>query len=202
MVLLIQSNLGQLLRSLSYRATSPLALQRTAHQGNALPVPPRISCLESPSDAAEARSWLSRFQAQSIPRDAVDLSFSRSSGPGGQNVNKVNTKATLRCAVDSQWIPVWARPELTKSPFYVASTQSVLITSTLHRSQSQNVDDCLSKLHQLILTASSASVKKEPSEEQKKRIANLERGEQIRRRREKSKRSAVKKGRAYKSMRD
>jgi hypothetical protein len=26
-----------------------------------------------------------------------------------QNVNKVNTKATVRCALDSTWIPSWAR---------------------------------------------------------------------------------------------
>lgn len=29
-----------------------------------------------------------------------------------KNVNKVNTKATLRCAVDSSWIPSWASSAL------------------------------------------------------------------------------------------
>ncbi len=31
-----------------------------------------------------------------IPRDKIQLAFSRSSGPGGQNVNKVNTKVESR----------------------------------------------------------------------------------------------------------
>ena len=31
-----------------------------------------------------------------IPESELELSFSRSSGPGGQNVNKTSSKATLR----------------------------------------------------------------------------------------------------------
>ena len=41
-----------------------------------------------------------------IPLDKVDFAFARSSGPGGQNVNKLNTKAELRFEIDSaSWIP-------------------------------------------------------------------------------------------------
>lgn len=41
-----------------------------------------------------------------IPLDAINLSFTRSSGAGGQNVNKVNTKVEIRFHVDSaSWIP-------------------------------------------------------------------------------------------------
>ena len=36
----------------------------------------------------------------SAPQGAVRIQFSRSSGPGGQNVNKVNTKAELWLAID------------------------------------------------------------------------------------------------------
>lgn len=35
-----------------------------------------------------ARDWLSKLNSQTIPRHICDVSFSRSSGPGGQNVNK------------------------------------------------------------------------------------------------------------------
>ena len=37
----------------------------------------------------------------SIPIDRITFNFSRSSGPGGQNVNKVNTKAEIRFVVAS-----------------------------------------------------------------------------------------------------
>lgn len=39
-------------------------------------------------EVAAARKWLAKFDADTIPRSICDISFSRSSGPGGQNVNK------------------------------------------------------------------------------------------------------------------
>jgi len=36
-----------------------------------------------------------------IPTDAIRMQFARSSGPGGQNVNKVSTKAELWIRVDA-----------------------------------------------------------------------------------------------------
>ena len=32
-----------------------------------------------------------------------------------QNVNKVSTKATLRCPIHSLWIPLWAREQIKKT---------------------------------------------------------------------------------------
>jgi len=32
-----------------------------------------------------------------------------------QNVNKVNTKAVVKCSLDSPWIPRWAKADLIKS---------------------------------------------------------------------------------------
>ena len=101
----------------------------------ALPTPPPLSNLATSKDAAAARDWLRRFRECPVPRAAVNIAFSRSSGPGGQvclpfipfyacgvsnsdgeqNVNKVNTKATVRCALDSTWIPSWARDRIRMS---------------------------------------------------------------------------------------
>ncbi|GAQ04483.1 hypothetical protein ALT_1804 [Aspergillus lentulus] len=41
-------------------------------------------------DLTAAREWLNRFNSKTvtIPRDICEISFSRSGGPGGQNVNK------------------------------------------------------------------------------------------------------------------
>lgn len=41
-----------------------------------------------------ARSWLAALDAEAIPLKSIgELSFSRSSGPGGQNVNKYDQLA-------------------------------------------------------------------------------------------------------------
>lgn len=45
----------------------------------------------SEADHLEARHWLDEFNINTIPRSLGDVSFSRSSGPGGQNVNKCAT---------------------------------------------------------------------------------------------------------------
>ena len=45
-----------------------------------------------------------------IPLDKIEFSYARSSGPGGQNVNKVNTKAELRFHVlSAEWLPMDVR---------------------------------------------------------------------------------------------
>ncbi|KAI9429546.1 hypothetical protein H4582DRAFT_2027599 [Lactarius indigo] len=164
-------------------------------RGTALPTPPPLSVLATSKDVAAARDWLKSFGGCSIPRAAVDITFSRSSGPGGQNVNKVNTKATLRCALESCWIPLWARDGIRESPYFVRSTCSILLTSMLHRSQAQNVDDCLSKLHALISSASSRPIQDEPSEEQRERVRMFERKANAQRRLQKDKHSQTKRQR-------
>ena len=55
-------------------------------------------CLSSPAgrhdeqDHEEARTWLAGFNANTIPKNICEVTFSRSSGPGGQNVNKYGSK--------------------------------------------------------------------------------------------------------------
>lgn len=48
-----------------------------------LPTPPKLPSLQTPSDNAAARTWLAHFKTRSVPKEAVELSFARSSGPGG-----------------------------------------------------------------------------------------------------------------------
>lgn len=57
---------------------------RLVHCPSGLPQPPAIASL-APEHEQEARAWLTRFRAAAtVPKHLVELSFSRSSGPGGQ----------------------------------------------------------------------------------------------------------------------
>ena len=48
-----------------------------------------------------------------VPRERLQVSFSRSSGPGGQNVNKVATRVEVRFQLESaDWIPPLIRSRL------------------------------------------------------------------------------------------
>lgn len=47
-------------------------------------LPPSLSSPPAVAESATARNWLDNFTKASIPRDEVELTFARSSGPGGQ----------------------------------------------------------------------------------------------------------------------
>ena len=62
--------------------------------------------------------------------------------------------------------------------------------------------DSACKLHKLILAASSACIQNQPTEGQKKRVREFVKAEKANRRKEKDKRSAVKRGRKSKGVID
>eukprot|EP00026_Physarum_polycephalum_P014271 Phypoly_transcript_14764.p1 GENE.Phypoly_transcript_14764~~Phypoly_transcript_14764.p1 ORF type:complete len:168 (-),score=7.32 Phypoly_transcript_14764:430-933(-) len=90
-----------------------------------------------------------------VPRERVTLSFSQSSGPGGQNVNKVNTKVELRFSlVNCDWIPFTVKERLIElNPNMVTSAGDFVLTSTRHRTQPENIKDVLAKLESLLAQA-------------------------------------------------
>jgi peptidyl-tRNA hydrolase ICT1 len=70
-----------------------------------------------------------------VPLDKIDFSYARSSGPGGQNVNKVNTKAEIRFNVaSSDWIPDDVKRRLVEYQSNKISKEGdLIITSQEHR---------------------------------------------------------------------
>ncbi|KAF8423848.1 peptidyl-tRNA hydrolase domain protein [Tirmania nivea] len=132
----------------------------------------------------EARKWLSSFTPDSIPREYYDVSFSRSSGPGGQNVNKLNTKATLRLDLlkACNYIPSLVMARIRTDPNigrYLTKHDELLIQSDTYRKQHDNVLECFRKLYQSIVEA--AALPGETSAEQRDYVSKLKLDETERR---------------------
>lgn len=87
-----------------------------------------------------------------IPEHEYELSFSRSSGAGGQNVNKVNTKATLHWNVKTtQVLPPVVIERFIKKFGNKLSDEGVLtLSSQEHRTQHMNISEVVKKLHEMI----------------------------------------------------
>jgi len=90
-----------------------------------------------------------------IPRREIAFSFVRSSGPGGQNVNKVASKAVLRWQIaTSPSIPDHLRARLIGHLGRRMNDRGELVlASQRYRDQSKNIDDCLQKLCELVAAA-------------------------------------------------
>jgi ribosome-associated protein len=90
-----------------------------------------------------------------IPRDEIHFSFVRSSGPGGQNVNKVASKAVLRWNVRRSRILTEETRErlLVRLGRRLNNRGELILSGQRYRDQARNIEDCLLKLRELILTA-------------------------------------------------
>ena len=88
-----------------------------------------------------------------IPDDELELQFARSGGSGGQNVNKVNSKAQLRWSVTtSRALPNDVRHRfLERYASRITNDGAILLQSDQHRDQGQNIDACKERLKELIL---------------------------------------------------
>ncbi|XP_064090660.1 large ribosomal subunit protein mL62-like [Macrobrachium nipponense] len=91
-----------------------------------------------------------------IPIEKVQISYSRSSGPGGQNVNKVNTKVDLRFELNTaEWLPDQLKERVReKFKTSVNSEGFLVVRSDKTRSQQLNLADALDKLRTMIHSAS------------------------------------------------
>jgi ribosome-associated protein len=101
-----------------------------------------------------------------IPAAALDWQFVRSSGPGGQHVNRTSSKAVLRFdARHSPHLPEDVRSRLLeREQAQLTRDGALVITSQRHRDQPRNIADCLAKLSAIVARALVVPKKRRPTE--------------------------------------
>jgi ribosome-associated protein len=100
-----------------------------------------------------------------IDEREITEDFVRSSGPGGQNVNKLSTAVQLRFDVrHSPSLPPDIRARLERLAGSRLTRDGVIvITAQRHRTQARNRADALDRLLDLIRQAAIAPIKRRPT---------------------------------------
>lgn len=129
----------------------------------------------------------------SIPEDEVSLSAIRASGAGGQNVNKVSSAMHLRFDIRASSLPEAVKERLLQSSDQrINSDGVVVIKARNHRTQEKNRTDALTRLCDLIDSATRLQRKRIPT--RPKPSAKRKRVD------EKKKRGALKRSRSGKDI--
>lgn len=164
----------------------------TARWGKAPPELLRLSALGSDAEHKLAREWLDGFRPGDIPPTAIEKSFARSSGPGGQHVNKTMSKAIVRCRLSADWAPPFLLEHLRRSNLYLPDPPALLVASQESRSAPQNQAAALDNLYRAIVEAGRAAIRGETSADQRRRVQGLEKAHRASVRRDKERRGAKK----------
>ena len=87
-----------------------------------------------------------------IPEKELEITFSRAGGKGGQNINKVETKATLRWDVYNSLVltPEQKYLILHKLANKITEKGELILWSQSERSQAQNKEAVIAKLNHLL----------------------------------------------------
>ncbi|XP_045497805.1 peptidyl-tRNA hydrolase ICT1, mitochondrial [Colias croceus] len=164
-----------LLRMITQRGSYSTLLQRSMAYKSAISLetlyPNSSLKLTTPSFTPNENEKFSGY----IPIEKLDITYSASSGPGGQNVNKVHTKVDLRFKLsEAEWIPADIREKMLEQHSKKLTKEGFMIVrSDTTRSQQLNLADCLQKLRTLIRNAAVKEKKASPETEERIRQRHL-----------------------------
>ena len=90
-----------------------------------------------------------------VPDGEMTFSFARSGGPGGQNVNKVASKAILHWDLAANTsLPADVRERLrARQRRRITTEGELVIQGQRFRDQAKNIEDCRARLREMVLDA-------------------------------------------------
>jgi len=98
-----------------------------------------------------------------IPGSEVEMQAIRSSGPGGQNVNKVSTAIHLRFNIQASSLPaIYKEKLLALSDHHMTRDGIIIIKAQTHRSQEKNRQLAQQMLVELIRRATTVQKARKP----------------------------------------
>jgi len=115
-----------------------------------------------------------------LPAEELSIAFTRSGGPGGQNVNKVATRVQLRFSIaESKVLGETRRARLTERlSSRLTREGELLITSSRHRERERNIEDARERMAEVLREALQVQKKRratKPTRGSKKRRLDTKR---------------------------
>jgi ribosome-associated protein len=116
-----------------------------------------------------------------IPKSEFQLTYARSSGPGGQNVNKVSSKVVLRWPIThSASLPDDVRRRfMTRFGTRLTGDGELVVTSQRHRDQSRNVADVFDKVREMLAAVAVPPKRRRPTKPTRSSVERRVKGKQI-----------------------
>ncbi len=103
--------------------------------------------------------------AVEIDAHELDFEYARSSGPGGQNVNKVETKATLRFSLAETTSLTDTQKDLVRErlPGRITKKDVLRVMCQRHRTREANRRECLARFASLLAGALADGPERRPT---------------------------------------
>ena len=100
----------------------------------------------------------------SVPDDEIDISAVHSSGPGGQNVNKVATAVHLRFDIMGSSLPDNLKKKLSEmNDSRITDDGTIVLKAKRFRSFAKNRADAVARLREIIMKAAIPVRKRRPT---------------------------------------